>query len=136
LSEKLEIVWFGHDLPKLRRVLLASERIPSADIRILHEAMDKSQLVKSRLCDNDPHVFLAVCNENNGAVPLLPPGSWKQLQASKGNVCTNDFKDFNEGNMPGDSHGDSTSFISIVQADFSRNVASTSASETTWPKQD
>ena len=34
---------------------------------------DQSQLVKSRLCHNDPHLFLAVCNKNNGAVPLLPP---------------------------------------------------------------
>jgi hypothetical protein len=79
-------------------------------------------------------VFLAVCNKNNGAVPLLPLGSWKQLQASEGNVCTNGSKDFSKGNMPGDSHGDSTRFISMMQADFSRNEASTSASETTWPK--
>jgi hypothetical protein len=39
-SGRLEIVWSGHDLPKVRGVLLAPERIPSADIRILHEAGD------------------------------------------------------------------------------------------------
>lgn len=64
--------------------------------------------MKSRLCDNDPHVFLAVCNNNNGAVPLLPPGSWKQLQAREGNACMPDFKYLNEGDLSEDSHGNST----------------------------
>jgi hypothetical protein len=81
-------------------------------------------------------MFLAVCNKNDVAVPFLPPGSWKQLQASKGNVCTNNLIYFSEEHMPGDSHGDLTSFISMVQVDSSRNVVSTSASETAWSKQD
>jgi hypothetical protein len=81
-------------------------------------------------------MFLAVCNKHDVAVPPLPPGSGKQLQASKGNVCTNDFVYFSGKNMPGDSHGDLTSFNSMVQTDSSRNVVSTSASETAWSKQD
>ena len=86
--------------------------------------------MKSRLCDNDPHVLLAVCN-NNGAVPLQRSGGRKQLQASEGNGCTKNFKDFSERTyLSGDSHGDSAQHHQRVEDTI------LAASETTLPKQD